>query len=102
MGTGQAAVKRCNRRLRDLVIAGRAEPSFVVSRRVALEEAPDAYERFDQRELGYTKVISTPPLRFARARGRPGSRARRVPEVTATPRSPLPGRWDSRGRPCGG
>ncbi|MEO2106689.1 MAG: glutathione-independent formaldehyde dehydrogenase [Actinomycetota bacterium] len=60
MGTGQADVKAYNRQLRDLIIAGRAEPSFVVSKRVPLEDAPDAYARFDKREDGYTKVVLDP------------------------------------------
>lgn len=60
MGTGQADVKAHNRQLRDLIIAGRAEPSFVVSKRVPLEDAPDAYARFDRREDGYTKVVLDP------------------------------------------
>jgi glutathione-independent formaldehyde dehydrogenase len=60
MGTGQANVKSYNRYLRDLIVAGRAEPSFVVSKEVPLTEAPDAYERFDSREEGYSKVILHP------------------------------------------
>lgn len=60
MGTGQADVKSYNRELRDLIIAGRAEPSFVVSKRLPLDEAPDAYARFDKREDGYTKVVLDP------------------------------------------
>ncbi|WP_029391661.1 glutathione-independent formaldehyde dehydrogenase [Streptomyces xiaopingdaonensis] len=60
MGTGQANVKRYNRQLRDMIIAGRAEPSFVVSQRVPLTEAPDAYRRFDRREDGWTKVLLKP------------------------------------------
>jgi glutathione-independent formaldehyde dehydrogenase len=52
MGTGQASVKKYNRELRDLIIAGRAEPSFVVSKELPLEEAPDAYARFDKGEEG--------------------------------------------------
>jgi glutathione-independent formaldehyde dehydrogenase len=60
MGTGQANVKAYNRHLRDLIVAGRATPSFLVSKRVPLEEAPDAYERFDRREEGYSKVVLDP------------------------------------------
>jgi glutathione-independent formaldehyde dehydrogenase len=60
MGTGQANVKSYNRYLRDLIISGRAEPSFVVSKELPLEDAPDAYERFDNREEGYSKVILHP------------------------------------------
>ncbi|MGI8575165.1 MAG: glutathione-independent formaldehyde dehydrogenase [Egibacteraceae bacterium] len=60
MGTGQADVKSYNRQLRDMIIAGRANPSFVVSKDIPLDDAPDAYERFDNREEGYSKVILHP------------------------------------------
>jgi glutathione-independent formaldehyde dehydrogenase len=60
MGTGQAPVKRYNRQLRDLIISGRAEPSFIVSHEVPLAEAPEAYDRFDRRLDGYTKVLLKP------------------------------------------
>lgn len=60
MGTGQADVKSYNRQLRDLIIAGRANPSFVVSKELPLADAPDAYARFDKREDGYSKVVLNP------------------------------------------
>jgi glutathione-independent formaldehyde dehydrogenase len=60
VGTGQAPVKRYNRRLRDLIIAGRANPSFIVSHEVGLDDAPEAYEKFDKRLDGYTKVVIHP------------------------------------------
>ncbi len=60
MGTGQADAKAYNAQLRDLIVAGRATPSFVVSKQVPLDEAPDAYERFDRREDGYSKVVLKP------------------------------------------
>ena len=60
MGTGQAPVKRYNRPLRDLIIAGRARPSFIVSHELGLDEAPDAYAQFDRREDGWTKVLLHP------------------------------------------
>ena len=60
MGTGQAPVKRYNRQLRDLITTGRATPSFIVSHELPLEQAPDAYEKFDQRVDGYTKVLLKP------------------------------------------
>jgi glutathione-independent formaldehyde dehydrogenase len=59
-GTGQCNVKQYNRQLRDLIIAGRAKPSFVVSHELPLAQAPEAYEKFDQRVDGYTKVILHP------------------------------------------
>lgn len=62
MGTGQANVKAYNRQLRDMIIAGRAEPSFVVSQRLPLTDAPEAYQRFDKREDGWTKVLLKPGL----------------------------------------
>ena len=60
LGTGQCNVKRYNAYLRDMIISGRASPSFVVSHTVSLDEAPDAYQKFDQRIDGYTKVILNP------------------------------------------
>ena len=60
IGTGQAPVKRYNRQLRDLIIEGRATPSFLVSHELPLDQAPQAYERFDQRQDGWTKVLLHP------------------------------------------
>lgn len=60
MGTGQANAKNYNAELRDLIVAGRARPSFVVSKELSLDEAPEAYERFDRREEGYSKVVLHP------------------------------------------
>ena len=60
MGSGQADAKRYAHPLRDLIISGRAEPSFVVSKQLPLADAPDAYARFDKREDGYSKVLLHP------------------------------------------
>jgi glutathione-independent formaldehyde dehydrogenase len=60
MGTGQAPVKRYNRQLRDLIIAGRAHPSKLVSHELGLDGAVDAYEHFDKRDNGWTKVLLHP------------------------------------------
>jgi threonine dehydrogenase-like Zn-dependent dehydrogenase len=57
IGCGQANVKAYNRELRDMIHAGHARPSFVVSHRLGLDSAPDAYEHFDRREDGWTKVV---------------------------------------------
>jgi glutathione-independent formaldehyde dehydrogenase len=62
IGMGQAPVKRYNEYLRDLIIAGKAKPSFIVSHRLPLDAAPDAYKRFDERGSEYTKVILKPGL----------------------------------------
>ena len=60
LSTGQAPVKRYNAFLRDLIVAGRAKPSVIVTKRISLAEAPDAYDKFDKRERGYTKVVIKP------------------------------------------
>ena len=60
VGTGQCPVKRYNERLRDLIIAGRATPSKIVSHELPLAEAPGAYEKFDKRIDGFTKVLLHP------------------------------------------
>ncbi|MEV1288540.1 glutathione-independent formaldehyde dehydrogenase [Micromonospora sp. NPDC049679] len=60
MGTGQCNVKNYNRRLLDLISAGKAKPSYIVSHELPLAEAPNAYEHFDKRDQGWTKVILHP------------------------------------------
>ena len=60
MGTGQAPVKRYNRQLRDLILTGAAKPSFLVSHEVPLVDAVEAYDKFDRRVDGYTKVLLKP------------------------------------------
>jgi len=60
IGTGQCNVKAYNRYLRDLIISGRAKPGFVVSHNVSLDDAADAYVKFDKRIDGYTKVLLHP------------------------------------------
>jgi len=57
IGSGQTPVKRYNEYLRDMIISGRAKPSKIVSHRIRIEEAPEAYEKFRQRTQGYTKVL---------------------------------------------
>ena len=60
IGSGQCPVKRYNRYLRDLIIRGQASPSRIVSHELPLAEAPRAYEQFDKRADGWTKVILHP------------------------------------------
>lgn len=66
IGQGQAPVKQYNHYLRDLIIAGRAKPSFIVSHRLPLSKAPEAYEHFDLRGVDgghdWTKVVLKPEL----------------------------------------
>ena len=57
IGTGQAPVKKYNEYLRDLIVSGRARPSLIVSHHIKIDQAPEAYSKFDQRTDGYTKVL---------------------------------------------
>jgi glutathione-independent formaldehyde dehydrogenase len=66
IGMGQTPVKKFAPYLRDLILSGRAHPSFIVSHRIPLRDAPMAYGKFDQRGVGpdseYTKVLIKPAL----------------------------------------
>jgi glutathione-independent formaldehyde dehydrogenase len=63
---GQAPVKRYNVYLRDMIICGRARPSFIVSHRLPLRKAPEAYAQFAKRGVGdgkdVTKVVLKPSM----------------------------------------
>lgn len=59
-GTGQCNVKAYNRRLMKLIHHGRAQPSQIISHRLGLDAAPDAYKHFDARDTGWTKVVLKP------------------------------------------
>jgi threonine dehydrogenase-like Zn-dependent dehydrogenase len=43
-----------------MIVSGKAKPSFVVSHEINIDEAPTAYEKFDKRIEGYTKVLIHP------------------------------------------
>lgn len=60
IATGQANVKAYNRNLSNLIHVGKAKPSMIISHELALKEAPGAYDKFDKREKGWTKVILKP------------------------------------------
>jgi threonine dehydrogenase-like Zn-dependent dehydrogenase len=60
MGTGQANVKQYNRGLRNLIHRGKLQPSVIVSQELSLDQAAEGYERFDEREDGWTKVLLHP------------------------------------------
>ncbi|MBD8080784.1 glutathione-independent formaldehyde dehydrogenase [Citricoccus sp. NPDC079358] len=62
MGNGQAPVKKYNRQLRDLIAAGKATPSWIVSHEISLDQAADAYKNFDSRSKGWTKVLIKPGM----------------------------------------
>jgi threonine dehydrogenase-like Zn-dependent dehydrogenase len=60
LGTGQANVKAYNRKLRDLIQWDKVNPSIIISHELPLDQAPEAYKHFDQRDEGWTKVILRP------------------------------------------
>lgn len=60
MGGGQCNVKKYNRYLCELIEKGKVDASFLVSHELPLENAPDAYKHFDQRDKGWTKVVLKP------------------------------------------
>jgi glutathione-independent formaldehyde dehydrogenase len=66
IGMGQAPVKQYNVFLRDMIIAGRAKPSFIVSHRLPLSKAPEAHSKFVLRGVDegadVTKVVLKPGL----------------------------------------
>lgn len=57
VGMGQTPVLKYARELLNLIVAGRAAPSRIVSQKIRISESPEAYERFDKREDGYVKVV---------------------------------------------
>jgi len=57
IGMGRDHDERYNGRLRDMIVTGRAQPSTIVSHHLTLDEAPDAFRRFDERSDGYLKVV---------------------------------------------
>jgi threonine dehydrogenase-like Zn-dependent dehydrogenase len=58
--TGQTHVHRYVPKLLEHIRAGDIDPSFVVTHRVPLSEAPDAYEMFRTRADGCVKVVLNP------------------------------------------
>lgn len=60
VGLGRDNDKRYNDHLRDLIVRGRIGPSSVVSHRLPLREAADAFAKFDARTDGYIKVVLEP------------------------------------------
>ena len=60
MRTGQCHVQRYLKPLMKRITNGEIDPSFVVSHRMALKDAPRAYEMFKNKQDGCNKVVLTP------------------------------------------
>jgi threonine dehydrogenase-like Zn-dependent dehydrogenase len=106
MGTGQCPVKPYNRELRDLIVAGRASPSLIVSHELALTEGVEAYDAPPARPRGRVRDDAgrcrwSPPARPRRshrgpapATSGPGRRA----ASSARPGSSSSSTWSSSSR----
>jgi threonine dehydrogenase-like Zn-dependent dehydrogenase len=57
---GQTHAPRYLRSLLEKIEQGLIDPSFVISHRINLSEAPQAYDLFNRRESGCTKVVMRP------------------------------------------
>jgi threonine dehydrogenase-like Zn-dependent dehydrogenase len=57
MKTGQTHMQRYMKPLFEKIASGQIDPSFVISHRVNLDDAPAAYQKFRDKEDGCTKVI---------------------------------------------
>jgi threonine dehydrogenase-like Zn-dependent dehydrogenase len=57
---GQTHVQRYGQPLLEKIEAGEIDPSFVITHRLPLEEAPDAYKKFRDKEDGCIKVVLKP------------------------------------------
>jgi threonine dehydrogenase-like Zn-dependent dehydrogenase len=63
--TGQTHVQRYLAPLLDKIESGEIDPSFVITHRIPLEEAPDAYEKFRKKTDGCIKVVIKPGMNRA-------------------------------------
>ena len=57
---GQTNVPRYHHQLLAKIEAGQIDPSFVITHRLPLEEAPEAYRTFRDKKDGCIKVVLTP------------------------------------------
>jgi threonine dehydrogenase-like Zn-dependent dehydrogenase len=58
--TGQTPVKRYYQMLLEMIEHGTIDPSFVITHRLKLDDAPEAYRTFRDKEDGCIKVVMTP------------------------------------------
>jgi len=60
MKMGQTHVPRYHQRLLPMIEAGAIDPSFVITHRLTLDDGPDAYKTFREKQDGCIKVVMTP------------------------------------------
>jgi len=59
---GQTHVHRYMQQLLELIELGQIDPSFVITHRLSLDEAPEAYQTFKEHNDGCIKVVLKPEL----------------------------------------
>ncbi len=59
---GQTHMQRYMQPLLDKIEAGEIDPSFIISHRIAIDDAPEAYEKFRKKTDGCTKVVIKPGM----------------------------------------
>jgi len=64
--TGQTHVQRYMPKLFDLIERGDIDPSFVISHKLSLEDAPSAYDMFNKHEDNCIKVVLKPDMAAAK------------------------------------
>jgi threonine dehydrogenase-like Zn-dependent dehydrogenase len=67
--TGQCHVHRYMRPLLEHIEAGRLDPTFIVTHRLGLDQAPEGYETFKHKEDECVKVVLTPSPEAASSTG---------------------------------
>ncbi|MCW1915878.1 glutathione-dependent formaldehyde dehydrogenase [Luteolibacter sp. GHJ8] len=60
--SGQTHVQKYLGPLLEMIDGGKIDPSFVITHRIPLEAAPDAYEKFRKKEDGCIKVVIKPGM----------------------------------------
>jgi threonine dehydrogenase-like Zn-dependent dehydrogenase len=58
--TGQTHVQRYLEPLMALIVEGKIDPSFIITHRIGLEDGPDAYKTFRDKQAGCVKVVIKP------------------------------------------
>ncbi|KYG61867.1 glutathione-dependent formaldehyde dehydrogenase [Bdellovibrio bacteriovorus] len=57
MKMGQTHVKKYMPELLDLILQGRVDPSFLITHRISIDQAPDAYKMFKDKQDSCVKVV---------------------------------------------
>jgi len=58
--TGQTHVQRYSQQLLDLILEGKIDTTFLISHRLSLDDGPDGYKGFKEKQDEFTKVVLKP------------------------------------------